>query len=176
MRFLPFERLALFSPDPPEVVAERLGAAVATRRFYWTRPPQPFRGAVRGMHFKAVRDLGLGRNSWRPVVVGDLVRVPGGTEVRVRMRLSWLVGAFSALMMAAWSWGGAAAAMGSLEPNPGPASASEVLGALAVPLGIGAFIYLLASASFWSEAKRARHLLCEYLGCRIEGPEGRRSR
>jgi hypothetical protein len=171
--FLPFERLALFSEDPPEVVAARISAMVAAQRFYWTRPPHPFQGSVCGTHFKFVRVLGpLWRNSWRPVIVGDLVRVPGGTEVRVRMRLQWLVGVFTALWFAGWTAMAAAVVWSCLTRNPGSRGACGADG-IALACGISLFFYLLVGASFWIEAKRARVLLCDRLACQIEVPRKR---
>ena len=92
MRFLPFERLTLRSESPPEVVEAKLAALVATAWFSLTPPPEPFRGSVRGRHFKVVRVLGTivglpTRNAWQPLIVGDIAPAAGGTEVRVRMRL-----------------------------------------------------------------------------------------
>src|SRR5438105_2783501 len=71
---------------------------ITPRRFYLKRPPQPFRGSVRGSHFKVIRVLGMFvRNSFQPVVVGDIAQGPVGTEIRVRMRLHAGVATFMAI-------------------------------------------------------------------------------
>jgi hypothetical protein len=179
VRFLPFERLTLRSDSPPDVVEARLTRMVATAWFSVTAPPEPFRGSVRGRHFKFVRVLGtfLGlptRNSWQPVIVGDIVPVSGGTEVRVRMRLQAFVGGFTAFWFGALLFGGAMLLRAALLEGFGPSGRARGAGVgLAV---VGAMLlagYALVSVSFWTEVRKARRALREGLGCRDEEPGNR---
>ncbi len=178
MRLLPYERLTLFVEAAPDVVAARLVTMVATGWFSLGRSSQPLRGSVQGMHFKVVRVLGtfLGlpyHNAWRPVLVGDIVPVPNGAAVRVRMRLQ----AFVAVFMVVWFgallcfaalmlWAGL---IGDHGFGPYRRDGAQFLGAgvgLVVIGGMTLAGYLLMSVSFWSEARKARALLVEGLGCR----------
>ncbi|SRR6266498_1933620 len=166
MKLLPYDRLTLLTTDEPAVVAARLAHMVAVGWFIPPTPPQPFRGTITATHFKVARVLGtfLGLpywNSFLPLIVGDIVPSPRGTEVRIRMRLHALVGAFTALWFGALFFMTAFAMSIALrdgaEGNP--------LALLASVSAIGLFGYALVSISFWSEAKKARALLREGLGC-----------
>ncbi len=184
MRLLPFERLTLRTDSPPDVVEAKLANLVATRRFSLTAPPEPFRGSIRGRHFKVVRVLGtfLGLptyNSWQPVIEGDFVPVPGGTEVRVRMRLSAFVGAFTAFWFGGLLWGAGMLLKAGLTEGFGPSTARNGREAAGAGVGlafIGAMVlagYALVSVSFWTEVKKARRALREGLGFGDEEPGNR---
>jgi hypothetical protein len=108
------------------------------------------------------------RNSFRPVVIGDIVPAPNGTEVRVRMRLQAAVAAF----MTVW-FGGLLIGAGALVRQAmthgfchdlGGKSGAGVGGALAGVGGMALLGYLLMSAGFWSEVKKVRVLLREQIG------------
>jgi hypothetical protein len=172
VRFLPFERLTLRSESPPEVVEAKLAALVATAWFSLTPPPEPFRGSVRGRHFKVVRVLGTivglpTRNAWQPLIVGDIAPAAGGTEVRVRMRLRAFVGAFTAFWFGGLLWGAAMLLGAGLLEGFGPSGRAAGAG---VGLAfVGAMMlagYALVSVSFWTEVRKSRCALCEGLGCR----------
>lgn len=165
MKVVPHERLTLRSSESPEAVLARLEKIVAHGWFFLKNPPQPFRGTVSGRHFKIVRLLetfmGLRkRNSWQPVIVGDVVPAADGTEVRVVMRPHAVVAVFTALWFAAVlsgvGWFLRIAFRDGLE-----ASGGGLLGTCAM----AAFGYALVSWSFWSEVNRAKGLLREGLGC-----------
>jgi hypothetical protein len=165
VRILPYERLTLLVESPPDVVAARLSALVATKWFYLTAPPEPFRGWVRGRHFTVVRHLGLWHNSSRPVVLGEIVPAPSGTVVRIRMRLAIVVAAFLVLWFGALLLFGGLLAWRALGGGNGLQGGSDGGAGLAV----GAMVligYLLVSLSFWSEVRKARALLVEGLGAR----------
>jgi len=113
---------------------------------------------MEGSHFKVRRVLGMWvRNSFLPVVIGDIAQGEFGTEVRIRMRLHAGVAAF----MVFWFgflvlFGGrlvySAATKGSARP--------EGTGLAVMAL----FAYGLMSISFWTEVKKARLLLRDGLG------------
>jgi len=176
VRLLPFERLTLRTESPPDVVAAKLAKLVATGWYLLTTPPEPFRGSVRGRHFKIVRVLGtfLGlpfHNSWQPVIVGDVVSAPGGTEIRVRMRLSALAGTFTALWFSGFFWGAGLLLRVGLAEGFGPSftNGREAAGAGVGLAVIGAMVlagYAGVSVAFWTEVKKARSALREGLGCR----------
>jgi hypothetical protein len=179
VRLLPFEHLTLRSDSPPEVVEAKLARLVATKWFSLTAPPEPFRGSVKGRHFKLVRVLGtfLGlptRNSWQPVIVGEIVPVSGGTEVRVRMRLQAFVGAFTTFWFGGLLFGAAMLLRAGLQEGFGPSG--RAAGAGVGLAGVGAMVlagYALVSVAFWTEVRKARRALREGLGCREDEPANR---
>jgi hypothetical protein len=163
VRLIPYERLVLHTESPPEVVTSRLATMVAVRWFYVGQPLEPFRGSIQGTHFKITRDLGLlWRNSWRPVVLGDIAAGPAGTEVRLRFRLSVLAGTFTAAWFGALLVGAAAMARNGLREGGGLTSGLLVLAVMGIPAYLS---YLLTSLSFWEEVTKARTLLSNGLGC-----------
>jgi hypothetical protein len=163
VRALPYIRLTFTTTCTPEDARDRVAAMIATRRFYLKAPPEPFRGSVDGSHFKVMRVLGMfWRNSFQPVIVGDVVQgATGDAEVRIRMRLHLAVAAF----MAFW--------FGGLVLGTGVFLRTTTLQRPDEPLGVGfaaivgmmaVFAYGLMSIGFWTEVKRARLLLREGLG------------
>jgi len=89
MKFLFHERLTLLADRAPEVVAESLTKMVAVRRaVLFRRPPEPFRGSIGGKYFEIMLVPDASVLLGRPVIVGDIVSVPNGTEIRLSMRLS----------------------------------------------------------------------------------------
>lgn len=164
---LPHERLTLRTSDAPDAVVARLAKMVAVGWFFRKNPPQAFRGTLAGRRFKIVRLLGtfLGfryRNSWQPVIVGEILPAPEGTEVRVTMRLHAFVAAFTALWFAFVLSFLVILLRTGLERG---------LAAVAHGLLGDCLMALLAYAVVsFSEAKKARALLREGLGCHeIEG-------
>jgi hypothetical protein len=173
VKVLPYERLTLRTSEPPDAVVARLEKMVAKGWFFWTNPPQPFRGRITGRHFELVRLLGtvLGlrkRNSWQPVIIGDAVPAVDGTEVRVRMRPHAFVAVFTGAWFAGVLWG--VAWFLSIVVRDGfDAAGGGLLGTCAM----AGFGYALVSWSFWSEVKRARAILCAGLGCAELPPSNR---
>jgi hypothetical protein len=175
VNFLPYSRVDLQTSDPADLVTGRLAKMVAVGWFTFWRPKEPFRGSVSGNHFKVVRVLGtfMGlpfHNSWQPVIIGDLVPMPGGTVVRVRMRLNAFVGVFMAVwfgvplaIAAKLLWGGLRYGFGPYtQGGQHIAGAGVGLAGVTVMLLLG---YGLMSVAFWPEVKRARHALRDGLGC-----------
>jgi hypothetical protein len=186
VKFLPYLRLTLYTDNTPEAVGERFASIVSARRFYLKLPAEPFVGSIRGGHFKVVPVLRSTsgrprRNSWRPVVVGDIVRVPNGTEVRVRMRIPIQAAAFMLL------WFGSLLAIailvlwkgqrgGLAAPNTRHGGRDGGLGVVAIIGGMLAFGYLLMSVAFWTEAGKTKTVLLEALGCREARAQNRLTR
>lgn len=171
MKLLPYERLNLRTSESPEAVVTRLDKMVAPGWFFLRNPPQPFRGTISGRHFKIARLLGtfLGlryRNSWQPVIVGEVAAMAEGTEVRIRMRLHAFVAVFTALWFAFLLSFIAISLSIALRRG-----FDAAVPGLLVACGMGAVAYSLVSFSFWSEVKKARALLREGLKCgEVEGP------
>ncbi|ABS27850.1 hypothetical protein Anae109_3670 [Anaeromyxobacter sp. Fw109-5] len=112
--------------------------------------------------------FGLPRhNSWQPVILGDIAPFAGGTEVRVKMRLSLLVGAFMALWFGVLLTVAVIFLRVGFAEGFGPSGRAAGVGVgLAVVGGMMLTGYSLMSFFFWTEVRKARRILCEALGCR----------
>jgi hypothetical protein len=166
VKLFPYEQLTLRASNPPEEVAARLAKMVAVKQGLWRRPPEPLCGSIRGRHFKVVRILTAARNSWQPVVIGEIAPTLEGTEVWVRMRLQRVVAALTALWFGGLLCAATLLAWGGFRGGFRPATRNGPAFGLAFAVGMILLGYLLVSVAFWTEAKKARSLLCEGLGCR----------
>jgi hypothetical protein len=172
VKILPYVRLTFRTPSAPDVVCARIADLIAPGWFYLTRPLQPFRGRIRGRQFKVVRILGMHRNSFQPVVIGDIEPgVFGGSEVRVRMRLVLPVAAFSVFWFSGLLFGAVvflAQSIARRSSDPSTQSGFGILGGLAMMSAMAAFFYGLLRWGFWREVDIARTLLFEALGAGAE--------
>jgi hypothetical protein len=93
-------RLEFASPLSVEELSARLAREVtaAVWRVTDTRT-QTFEGAFADGRFRMVR-LVHGRNSFRPLIEGQLVPLPAGTRIDVRLRLHPFVVIFCAILLA----------------------------------------------------------------------------
>ena len=142
--------------------------------FLWKRPAEPFLGSIRGNHFK-VTPVPRTRRSPQLVIVGDLVRVPSGTEVRILFRLQASAVAFLVVWLGVLLGVGALLLRMGLEhgfaSSPGRGSVGV---ALAFICGMMLFAYAIVSVGFWAGVRNARALLCDGLGCReAQAPQHR---
>ncbi len=168
------ERLILRTDSTPEALVARLGTIVTVGRVYGKWPPNPFEGSIEDMHFKIALTLrphppsrGAGYKSNTPVIIGDIVRVPSGSEVRVLMRIQKDAAVFLAVLLAGMLWMAAvavwnAAALGGVSA---PACAAACGRQIAVAGGLSVLLYAAMTISFQSGVKKARKLLCVELAC-----------
>ncbi len=164
---LPYTKMTLWTELRPHEAAARLRRIVSVNWFTLTPPPEPFRGRLDGMHFKIVRVLGwIHRNSFQPVLVGQILPSAGGTAICLRMRLHAFVAAFMAFWFGGLVLGATMMLRAAMRHglHPGSANPSSIVGLLIVG-GMMLAGYLLVNLSFWSEVKRARQILCEALEC-----------
>jgi hypothetical protein len=171
---VPFQRMTLHSASTPEVVGARLAKMVAAGGFQKKRPSEPFVGSIVGTHFEIERVLGTlfgvpARNSFQPVIIGDIARVANGTEIQVRMRLQLLVAALVAIWFGALFFEAAPLVWSGIRDGSWPVSLEGLR-----PYGVMVvFGYVLMSVAFWTDVKKARLLLAEGLGCRESQPQKR---
>lgn len=178
MRLLPYERLTLRSDDPPDVVQAKLATLIAPRRWFSLKvSPQPFHGTVQGRRFKVVRIrtiLGIEvDNGSQPVIIGDVVPVTGGTEVRVRVRLQVFFGVFIAFWFGGLLQVGASMLHAGLKYGWNAEQAAGAGIGLVVFAAITLLSYTVTSVSFRTEVRKARAALCEGLACRVVEPGNR---
>jgi hypothetical protein len=156
VKLFPYLRLTFKTAHTIEEVSARIASTIAPRGFSWKTPVEPFRGSAQGRHFKATRVI-RGRNSFLPVVIGEIAQGASGADVHVRMRLHWLVAAFMLFWFAGFL--GAGAPFVQRPSHPLPAS-SNLLALRAV---IAVFAYAVFNFFFWAEAAKARMVLRDAL-------------
>ncbi len=154
VRLLPYQRLTLHSDNPPEVVSARLATMVLPQTFFQDMPADTFIGSIRGSHFKIMlvppKAFPARRTPFPPVIVGDIVRAPNGTEILLRIRFQMLPLTLTLLCF------------GSLFLHPSSRSGSfpAIIGGLMLIGIVGVYKAFLAGA------KRAEALLRGGLDCR----------
>lgn len=118
---------------------------------------RPFIGRVEDGRFKFYRVI-TGRNSFLPIISGEIVSAEGGAELRGVMRLSLSVAVLMAVALAIWS---------SLAFNRFPSTVQtgdveEAILACVILL----FFIGLAVLAFLTERRKAMRLLSEAFGTR----------
>jgi len=92
MKFLPFENLKFSTQIKEEEILKRLNNLVEAKSgfsFFNFYDPnsKPYRGEIGGTHFKIKRRI-FYRNSFLPVITGDIEQDILGTTIHVKMRLT----------------------------------------------------------------------------------------
>lgn len=167
MKFLPIERYTLLTKLSPEEVKKLLEANVAPRstgfqlKFGWNKPAnsKPYEGVVRNNSFEISRIIDY-RNSFLPVITGDISHEIVHTAVKIRMTLSIVV----AVIMSIWMIGvlGAFVACFGMMIE-GFRSGGKFEPVLLVPSGMLVFGYLLTKLAFQAEASKSRKFLQDLL-------------
>jgi len=157
MNLVPFERFATESALPPQELSRRLAAQIdPPRSFRWPWDPSnaPFEGRMEGGHFFVWALLKFRRDAFRPVAVGSVHPLRGGSVIRGVIRLRWGV----MVLVAAWiaislSLGLRSAAQhlraGRLDPEP-------LLPVLFAMVG-----YLFCMVPFWLGGRRIKRVLVD---------------
>lgn len=145
-------RVVFDSPHGVVEAQERLAREVAAPAWGLGRAQrtQLFEGAVADGRFEVVR-LVRGRNSFRPVIEGQLSPSPGGSRIEVRMRLSPAVLVVLAILLGV---GGLVASVAAADLMARNETVTAALVVFAVPALAMAMLGLAAS-----EARRATRLL-----------------
>jgi len=164
MIFLPFERFTIKTYLNPEEVQQRLADVVEPKQ--WIRSPfsknhLPYQGNINGNRFEISRIIHR-RNSFLPVIKGEIKPDLGGSSVEITMHPHFFVIAFmvfwfgSVFLILFGSVGALIAAL--FQPN-GDGMVS--VGVLLAPLGFIAFGYLLVNGSFQFEAVKSKRFFQE---------------
>jgi hypothetical protein len=95
MKFLPYERLKIITALSNEEVLERLDNVVEPKRYFrfFGSGTKPYQGSVEGSHFEVSRIIGY-RNSFLPVIKGDVQSEISGCSVSITMHPHIFVTAF----------------------------------------------------------------------------------
>jgi hypothetical protein len=150
---IPFESLTITTSLTFSEVLHRLDEVVTPPKLFRITlpfgppPAKPYEGTISGNTFKISRII-TGRNSFLPIIEGDIYSQPFGCSIKIRMSLHKIVLAFMIL----WLWTTGSIGMFALfawfvEPSVGP---------IFLPiLGMFIFAWLLCLIPFKIEAKSA---------------------
>ena len=150
---IPFESLTITTSLTFSEVLHRLDEVVTPPKFFRINipfgapPAKPYEGTMSGNTFKISRII-TGRNSFLPIIEGEIYSQPFGCSIKIRMSLHKIVLAFIIL----WLWTTGSIGMFSLfawfvEPS---------VGAIFIPiLGMFFFGWFLCLIPFKIEAKSA---------------------
>ena len=119
---------------------------------------RPFIGRVEARRFKFHRVI-TGRNSFMPIISGEIVDAEGGAELRGVMRLH--VGV--AIFMVIWL-----SVLIDLRRLSGALAESNVTDVI-IPLGLAVLFVAIAIAVFVAERRKAMRLLSDAFGTRHAG-------
>jgi hypothetical protein len=140
---------------------------------YGKWPPDPFQGSIQDKQFKIELTRGphrpgrgRGYKSISPVIIGNVVPVPTGSEVRVLMRIPKDAAVVLAVMLAGLLSMAAVAIWNAATVHGAGAAACKQL---AIAGGLAVLLYAAWTISFQSEVKKARKLMCAELRCREVG-------
>ncbi|MCC3407991.1 MAG: hypothetical protein JGK17_20855 [Microcoleus sp. PH2017_10_PVI_O_A] len=150
---IPFESLTITTSLTFSEVLQRLDEVVTPPKLFRITlpfgppPAKPYEGTISGNTFKINRII-TGRNSFLPIIKGEIYSQPFGCSIKIKMSLHNIVIAFMIL----WLWTTGSIGMFALfawfvEPSVGP---------IFVPiLGMFLFGWLLCLIPFRIEAKSA---------------------
>ena len=145
VKLLPFHRFEINSPLDRQAALAAMAAHTEDRKWFrWRRSrnygTDRFEGEVAIDGFKVCRILGY-RNSFMPVVEGQVHSSGRGSRIEVRMRLF----IFALIFVTVWTLGvGSSLFTGSWPP---------------VAFGLLAFMYALTMGGFWYEAAKQERIL-----------------
>jgi hypothetical protein len=172
MKFLPFDSLLFRSPLSPEDSISQLEATVEPKKVirssFFTgkkKTGKPFEGAIDHNTFNISRVIGY-RNSFLPVVRGEVGSDHRGTTIRVTMKMHILVMIFLAVWLVAASTAFVAAFVPRFSDPMAIESGTTFI--YIVPLMMVFFAYLAVVLSFNYERKKAIDLLIRIFQAEIE--------
>lgn len=95
MKFLPYERLKIITSLSVDEVLKRLNNSIEPKRYFRLlgSGTKPYQGSVEGSHFEVSRIIGY-RNSFLPMIKGDLQSEISGCSVYITMHPKIFVTAF----------------------------------------------------------------------------------
>ena len=156
---IPFDHFVIHSRMSSAEAIQALQAVVEPRKLFRfsSTGAKPFQGMVQASGFRITRIIGY-RNSWLPIVAGTVEPAPGGSLIRIHMRLMVIIGLFSAF----WLGAVALVAVGFLIK----ASWQRIEAApmILMPIGMLAFGLALTNGGFWFEANKQKRMLIDIFG------------
>jgi hypothetical protein len=153
MKLLPYEKFSLATTYKPVEVAalvlrETEQRPVNELNFDFNPSTRPYIGMLNGLCFKISRSIGY-RNSFLPVINGNINPAENGSIVKIKMRLSHPVLIFTCLVLGTIVFVGVTFAFHQFKTG---IFDSIIL----APIGMFVFVYGLMMISFKLEANRSK--------------------
>jgi hypothetical protein len=153
MKIFPYDTFTILIPDPLPVALQRLTANVEPMKLYrFSREHAPYQGTISNQSFTISRIIHH-RNSFLPVIRGNIESKPQETAVHIEMSLPPFVMGFLGLWFLFW--------YGAIVPILFTDTLSFNFGLLF--LGMPLIILVGFWFAFWSEANRSRKELTQIL-------------
>ena len=165
MKFLPYERLKINSALSSEEILKRLDNVIEPKRYFrlFGSGTKPYQGSVEGSHFEISRSIGY-RNSFLPMIKGDVQSEMSGCSVYITMQPHILVIAF----MIFWLGGVGVIFLGFLyslvSPLTEPHTTDPSLAL--IPGGMFVFGYALSLGGFKFESIKSKKFFRELFEAR----------
>jgi hypothetical protein len=163
MSFLPFEKYTIYSPLSAADATQKVSASIANKGETTFSPDLPrntqqktstqYEGTVNGQSFSISRIIGY-RNSFLPIVKGEIDFGSRGTEIHIKMRASTAVLIFMCI------WLGIVGLVAILA-IVGLVVSKSFHTFLLIPVGMFIFAYLLFTLAFRFESRIAKGFLDE---------------
>ena len=162
MKLLPFDNLTLYSPYSPEAAISRLQAVVEPRRSFalFTTRQMPYEGWIKVSEFEITHIIRY-RNSFLPVIKGNIQTIIGGTNINIQMKPN----VFVLLFMAVWLGGTGIGFFSTLIPYLTGDQQAD-LGAVLFTGGMFFLGYLLIMFGYKSEARKSKRFFLELFQAR----------
>jgi len=167
MKFLPFEKITYRTKLDSEEILNRIWEIVEPKKtfrmtgiFGSSSEHKPYEGSINGNSFSITRIIGY-RNSFLPIIKGNIEENLRYTKVNVKMRLHISVFFF----MSIWLGGVGIACiffLASIFNN------QEFEPAILIPFGMFIFGYVLLTGSFKYESIKSKKFLAELFEAEIE--------
>jgi len=157
VKFLPYDSFDIETNLTADELRDKLQANIdPAKLFSLPSVAKPFRGTLTQQGFRIWRIIAYG-NSFLPIIEGRFSQAASGVRVSVRMRMHWFITGSCVVWFGGAGFAFAIAILALLEY---PENAVWLcLGTTALFL----FGWILMSACFWWEAKKARSILVDIL-------------
>jgi hypothetical protein len=152
MKIIPYEKFQIDSVLSAAEVLQQIEHRTGEKKLFSFRPSHEFSGHVNEREFEITKNISY-RNSFLPVIEGDVEQLSTGARVTILMRLHFAVICF----MIIWFTGvsiGCVAVLTHLDRFSMP---------MLIPFGMLIFGVLIVSGGFWFEASKQKLRLIELL-------------
>ena len=162
MKFLPFENYVLTTKLSLDEVYNRLAANVEPKKAYrftlfTGTPAKAYEGEISKYAFRISRIINH-RNSFLPIISGEILTLPGQTQINIKMKLSLFVLIFVGFWLGIVGLLSLFIIVGKFSQSTQTSADGFSLQSL-IPLGMFDFVSLLTLISFKIESRKSRKFL-----------------
>ena len=166
MKYLPFENIIYRTELDSEEILQRLNENIEPKKtfrmtkIFGDNNHKPYEGDISGVSFNITRIISY-RNSFMPIIKGNIEKDFNVTKINVKMRLHPLVLAFVLI----WCGVIGVACLGILISSVSKGNFDPIA---LIPFGMILFGYGLTTASFKYESKKSKKYLAQLFEAKIE--------